>query len=124
MTLLAMLPNNNALISDIAQSSEFAQYLPYIQFASNFGRNSLLRVDAAAGGDQYEMYGLCDCFFFSTVGICDSLGSFEPGIAEWTNHYTSARQQHANNNSQPAIAETLGNNSAGFMRAKRNESCP
>lgn len=119
MTLLAMLPNNSNLISAFANPG-FEQYFPYIQFASNFGLNSLLRVDAA-GGDQYQMYGRCSSEFITPLGMCDALGRFEPGIAEWINYYTSARLQYAFDKGQPTTA--LSNNSAGFMRSSFR-TCP
>lgn len=134
MTLLAMLPKDVRLNDTMVVETGFEEYIPYLQFGSNLGENSLLRVDA--GSNQFQMYGfcgasqvknnLCDCATAREApttaypeGRCPST-SFEPGLATWANNLTFMRAIKANDTAPDAAStELLEDNSGGLLRAIR-----
>lgn len=126
MTLLGMIPNH-ASLTDVTNplltpQPGYAAYLPYLQFGSNLGEQSLLRLDG--GANQFQMYGYC---FPTQVtrGQCSTSGSFAPRMASWVNNYTFMRAIKANKASDPAF-DTLKVNSGGLLSAARTPaaSCP
>lgn len=108
MTLLAMLPDDARLVPT---APEYAEYLPYIQFGSNLGGNSLLRTDGVA--DAFKMYGTCAT---QPSGLCNNPGGFAPGTASWLNFYTFMRYQEASA-ANAASADTLIKNYGGRMES-------
>lgn len=119
MTLLAMLPKDARLNDSMTVVAGFEQYIPYLQFGSNLGENSLLRVDA--GSNQFQLYGYCSAKLV-TDGLCSNTGldRFQPGIATWANNYTFMRAIKANR-ADPAAAATkiLKDNAGGLLKAVR-----
>lgn len=123
LTLLGMLPSSAGLLDAMTVEPGFEEFIPYIQFGSNLGENSLLRIDGGSG-KQYNFYGFCSSAL-ATRGVCSGTGTFQPGIATWLNGYTFMRAIKANKTSPaPANREALNENIGGLMEAKRTPACP
>lgn len=126
LTLLGMIPNDASLTDPtnplLTPQPGFSAYMPYLQFGSNLGEQSLLRIDG--GSNQYQMYGYC---FPTQVtrGQCATSGNFAPRMASWVNNYTFMRAIKANKGGDPAF-DSLKVNSGGLMSAARTPaaSCP
>ena len=117
MTLLAMLPNDVRLNDSMTVETGFEEYIPYLQFGSNLGENSLLRVDG--GSNQFQMYGFCSTSLANN-NLCTGAGSFQPGLGTWANNYTFMRAIKANDVAPDAAStELLEDNSGGLLRAAR-----
>ncbi|HEX4869156.1 MAG TPA: hypothetical protein VFV15_00320 [Moraxellaceae bacterium] len=122
MTLLAMLPSDARLNDALTVTTGYEAYIPYIQFGSNLGENSLLRLDGLA--NKYQMYGYCSTALWAQ-GLCGTPDTFQPKVASWVNGYTFMRAIKANKEAPTAAATAaLINNSGGTMEAQRTPSCP
>lgn len=122
LTLLAMLPNDARLADALTVTTGYEAYIPYIQFGSNLGENSLLRLDGLA--NKYQMYGYCSTALW-IQGLCGTPSTFQPKVASWVNGYTFMRAIKANKEAPTAAATAaLVNNSGGTMEAQRTPSCP
>lgn len=123
LTLLGLLPSTPGLMDAMTVEAGFEEFIPYIQFGSNLGENSLLRVDGAAG-KQYNFYGLCSSSL-DVRGVCNASGTFQPGIATWLNGYTFMRAVNANKTTPaPSNKALLNDNIGGLMEARRTPGCP
>lgn len=115
LSLLAMLPDDSRLIGDLQSDpgfSSYANYVPYIQFGSNLGDYSLLRIDGS-GTNKFQIYGFCSSNL-QTKGFCSVSGKFKAKIGTWLNPYTILQ---ASKRPAPANALQLQRNSAGFMES-------
>lgn len=122
MTLLAMLPQDARLNDTISVVSGFESYIPFSQFGSNVGANSLLRVDGIA--NKFQMYGVCT-ETMAALGICNTVDAFQPKTATWLNGYTFMKAIKANKTAPSAtLTQELIENSGGTMAAQRTPSCP
>jgi hypothetical protein len=80
MTLLVMIPNHSHFRA-------ISPYLPYVQFGSGFGEDSLLRV---GGANNLRSYGLCTAERKS-ANQCLTASAFAPDIAVWGNRFTAMK---------------------------------
>lgn len=124
MTLLAMLPDDARLVDAMTIEPGFEEYIPHIQFGSNLGTDSLLRINSGAG--QYNLYGNCSGARLGQGACSDStIDTFQPGLGSWLNGYTFMRYNNANQATvPPSNTEDLLHNSGGLMSAVRTPGCP
>lgn len=120
MTLLSMLPNDTRFNDTMTATTGYESYIPYIQFGSNLGDNSLLRVDGVT--NKFNMYGFCTS---STPALCSYPNTFQPGMATWVNAYSIIQYIKANQTApnDPATL-ALKVNKNGLMSAQRTPTCP
>ncbi|HET8729532.1 MAG TPA: hypothetical protein VFM34_00265 [Moraxellaceae bacterium] len=121
MTLLAMLPNDTRLNDSMVVQTGFESYVPYVQFGSNLGENSLLRVDGNV--NKFQTYGYCSNDF-AQLGLCAYPNTFQPGVATWLNGLTFMKAIKANKvaPTDPAT-QALSVNIGGTMTAAPR-TCP
>lgn len=120
MTLFAMLPDDARLADSMEVLSGYEEFIPYLQFDSNQGGNSLLRVDGPVG--QFDMYGFCPLEFVQAE-LCDVADKFQPGVATWSNEVTLLRYVGANIADPDAPAtDRLRVNRNGFLSARKTDA--
>lgn len=124
MTLLAMLPDDDRLVDAMTVETGFEEYIPHIQFGSNLGTNSLLRINSGSG--QYDLYGLCtEQREGQRTCSSSSIDAFLPGLGSWLNGYTFMRYNNAYQATvPPPNKDELLHNSGGLMSATRTVGCP
>lgn len=121
LNLLVMLPDDARMNETLSVEPGFEEYLPYLQFGSNLGDYSVLRVD---GTDPFDMYGLCTSAL-AIGGFCSTVGSFHPGVATWLNGYTFMRTLNLiEQEPTPPEVEDLIYNMGGLMTSERTPGCP
>jgi hypothetical protein len=81
MTMLVMIPND-------PDFRAISPYLPYVQFGSGFGDDSLLRVDGSV--NSLRSYGFCTEGKKSD-GVCQRQGVFAVDRATWRNNLTTVK---------------------------------
>ncbi|MCC2637314.1 MAG: hypothetical protein K0Q68_1033 [Moraxellaceae bacterium] len=120
LNLLAMLPDDVRMNETLSVEPGFEEYLPYLQFGSNLGDYSVLRVD---GTDPFNMYGLCTSAL-AIGGFCSTVSSFHPGVATWLNGYTFMRTLNLiEQEPTPPEVEELILNMGGLMTSERTPGC-
>lgn len=119
LVLLALLADPSQLSGALTMAPHYEEYFKYIQFGSNTGDYSLLRVDGSSS--KYRSYGTCTPVLQSS-GLCSVQGSLALDAASWINYYTIARTIDANLAESSSAAE-LSRNSAGRMEISKTTTC-